>query len=149
MPPNRPLAPTTRRVCHPILPLGSTRPLLAAQHTIYDVKLTPLPSTKTQAPCFEFLCSRALICAILRHMRNIRRYGNRKLYDTQESHYVTLTDLAKLIRAGEELRVTSKDTGKDLTAATMAQIIFEETKGGQALPVPALRKIIVSGLPVE
>jgi polyhydroxyalkanoate synthesis repressor PhaR len=82
-------------------------------------------------------------------MRTIRRYGNRKLYDTQESHYVTLTDLARLIRAGEELRVTSRDTGKDLTAATMAQIIFEEIKGGQMLPVPALRKIIVSGMPVE
>ena len=80
-------------------------------------------------------------------MRTIRRYANRKLYDTHESHYVTLTDLAKLIREGEEIRVTSKDTGKDLTAATMAQIIFEETKNGQALPVPGLRKIITSGLP--
>lgn len=82
-------------------------------------------------------------------MRIIRRYANRKLYDTQESHYVTLTDVAKLIREGEEIRVTAKESGRDLTAATMAQIIFEETKGGQALPIPALRKIIVSGLPVE
>ena len=83
-------------------------------------------------------------------MRTIRRYSNRKLYDTQDSHYVTLTDLAKLIRDGEEIQVTSKDTGKDLTTATLAQIIFEETKGGQALlPVPSLRKIIVSGLPAE
>lgn len=82
-------------------------------------------------------------------MRNIRRYNNRKLYDTQESHYVTLSDLAKLIRAGEEIRVTAKESGRDLTTATMAQIIFEEIKEGQPLPVPALRKIIVSGLPVE
>jgi polyhydroxyalkanoate synthesis repressor PhaR len=70
----------------------------------------------------------------------------RKLYDTQDSHYVTLAQIATIIRAGEEIRVTSKDTGKDLTAATMAQIIFEETRNGQALPVPGLRKIIVSGL---
>ena len=81
-------------------------------------------------------------------MRTIRRYSNRKLYDTHESHYVTLAQIAAIIRAGEEIRVTSKDTGKDLTAATMAQIIFEETKEGKPLPVPALRKIIVSGLPV-
>jgi len=80
-------------------------------------------------------------------MRTIRRYSNRKLYDTQESHYVTLAQIATIIRAGEEIQVTNKDSGKDLTAATMAQIIFEEIKQGQALPVPGLRKIIVSGLP--
>lgn len=82
-------------------------------------------------------------------MRTIRRYSNRKLYDTQDSHYVTLAQIAAIIRAGEEIAVTSKETGKDITAATMAQIIFEETKNGQPLPVPGLRKIIVSGLPVE
>jgi polyhydroxyalkanoate synthesis repressor PhaR len=82
-------------------------------------------------------------------MRMIRRYSNRKLYDTQDSHYVTLAQIAKIIRAGEEIRVTNKNTGKDLTAATMAQIIFEETKNGQPLAVEGLRKIIVSGLPVE
>jgi polyhydroxyalkanoate synthesis repressor PhaR len=82
-------------------------------------------------------------------MRTIRRYSNRKLYDTQESHYVTLAQIATIIRAGEEIQVTNKDSGKDLTAATMAQIIFEEIKQGQALPIPGLRKIIVSGLPVS
>ena len=81
-------------------------------------------------------------------MRTIRRYSNRKMYDTQESHYVNLHQIADLIRSGEEIRVTGKDTGKDLTAATMAQIIFEETRQGPALPVPELRKIIISGLPV-
>jgi polyhydroxyalkanoate synthesis repressor PhaR len=81
-------------------------------------------------------------------MRSIRRYKNRKLYDTQDSHYVTLAQLAALIRAGDEIQVLEKATGKDLTAATMAQIIFEETKEVKPLPVPALRKIIVSGLPV-
>jgi polyhydroxyalkanoate synthesis repressor PhaR len=82
-------------------------------------------------------------------MRTIRRYSNRKLYDTQESHYVNLQQIADLIRSGEEIIVTSKDTGKDLTAATMAQIIFEETKHGQPLPIPGLQKIIVSGLPIK
>jgi polyhydroxyalkanoate synthesis repressor PhaR len=81
-------------------------------------------------------------------MRTIRRYSNRKLYDTQESHYVTLAQIAAIIRAGDDIHVLHKSTGEDLTAATMAQIIFEETKQGQTLPVPELRKIIVSGLPV-
>ena len=82
-------------------------------------------------------------------MRNLRHYSNRKLYDTQDSHYVTLAQVAAIIRGGEEIRVLDNDTGKDLTAATMAQIIFEETKEGKLLPIPGLRKIIVSGLPVE
>jgi polyhydroxyalkanoate synthesis repressor PhaR len=93
-------------------------------------------------PAGQALCHHSL-------MRTIRRYSNRKLYDTQDSHYVTLAQITAIIRAGEEITVTSKETGKDITAATMAQIIFEETKSGQPLPVRGLRKIIVSGLPVE
>jgi polyhydroxyalkanoate synthesis repressor PhaR len=81
-------------------------------------------------------------------MRTIRRYGNRKLYDTQESHYVTLAQVAAIIRAGDEIQVLDKNTGRDLTTATMAQILFEESKQGRPLPVPALRSIIVSGLPI-
>ncbi len=82
-------------------------------------------------------------------MRTIRRYSNRKLYDTQDSHYVTLTHIAAIIRAGDEIQVIEHSTGRDLTAATMAQILFEETKHGQPLAVEGLRKIIVSGLSVE
>lgn len=79
--------------------------------------------------------------------RIIKRYSNRKLYDTQDSHYVTLGKVAELIRAGEELRVVENGTQRDITAATMAQIIFEEEKHGPRLPVEALRRIIRSGLP--
>lgn len=82
-------------------------------------------------------------------MRTIRRYSNRKLYDSQDSHYITLAQIEDLIRAGEEIRVVHKDTGEDLTAATMALIIFEQTKSKGQLPVEGLRKIIVSGLPGE
>ena len=82
-------------------------------------------------------------------MRMIRRYSKGKLYDTHDNHYVALPQIAAFIRAGEEIRVTNKETGEDFTAATMAQIILEETKNGQPLPVAELRKIIVSGLPVE
>jgi len=79
--------------------------------------------------------------------RTIKRYSNRKLYDTVESRYVTLQQIAVLIRNGDEIRVIDKTTQQDLTAATMAQIIFEEEKRGPRLPVEGLRRIIRSGLP--
>jgi polyhydroxyalkanoate synthesis repressor PhaR len=78
-------------------------------------------------------------------MRVIRRYSNRKLYDTQESHYVTLAQVAAIIRAGDEVQVLDKDTGRDLTSATMALIIFEEEKRGSNLGLAGLRKIIQTG----
>jgi polyhydroxyalkanoate synthesis repressor PhaR len=79
-------------------------------------------------------------------MRLIRRYSNRKLYDTVDSLYVTLQQLAALIRQGEEIRVIAHATGGDITASTMAQIIFEEEKRTPRLPAQALREIIVGGL---
>ena len=82
-------------------------------------------------------------------MRTIRRYSNRKLYDTQASHYVNLQQIAELIRGGEEIRVIDKTSQRDLTTATFCQIIFEETKREPQLPILGLRKIIVSGLPSE
>ncbi|MGA7740513.1 MAG: polyhydroxyalkanoate synthesis regulator DNA-binding domain-containing protein [Polyangia bacterium] len=78
--------------------------------------------------------------------RTIKRYSNRKLYDTHDSHYVTLQQIAALIRNGDEIRVIDKTTQQDLTAATMAQIIFEEEKRGPRLPAEGLRRIIRSGL---
>ena len=55
----------------------------------------------------------------------IKRYSNRKLYDTQESRYVTLEELEGMIRAGKEIRVTDASTGEDLTSVTLAQILLE------------------------
>jgi polyhydroxyalkanoate synthesis repressor PhaR len=78
-------------------------------------------------------------------MRTIRRYSNRKLYDTKESHYVTLAQVAAIIRAGDDIQVLHKDTGRDLTAATMALILFEEEKRGPKLGIAGLRKIIQTG----
>ena len=82
-------------------------------------------------------------------MRVIKRYSNRKLYDTHDSRYVTLDQLAELVRQGEEIRVVDKTTDKDLTSATLAQIIFEEEKRAPKLPVERLRQIIRTGLPAE
>lgn len=59
---------------------------------------------------------------------------------------MTLQQLAALIRQGEEIRVIAHGTGGDITASTMAQIIFEEEKRPPRLPAQALREIIVDGL---
>lgn len=78
--------------------------------------------------------------------RIIKRYTNRKLYDTDQSRYVTLDDIAKLIRDNEEVRVIDNETQDDLTAVTFAQIILEEEKRKTNLvSVPFLRKLIHSG----
>jgi len=78
--------------------------------------------------------------------RLIKRYGNRKMYDTQASRYVTLDNVAELVRGGEDLRIIDNDTGEDLTAVTFAQIIFEEEKRKNGLlGLPVLRWIIQQG----
>lgn len=78
--------------------------------------------------------------------RIIKRYANRKLYDTQESRYVTLEQIAEMIRQGEEVRVVDNTSKDDLTSVTLAQIIFEEEKKRRSfLPLSALRNIIQSG----
>ncbi len=73
----------------------------------------------------------------------IKRYQNRKLYDTQQSCYVTLDDIAKMIRASEEVMVVDNKTKRDITAATLTQIIFEaEKKSGSYAPLYTLREVI-------
>ncbi len=79
-------------------------------------------------------------------LRVIRRYQNRKLYDTYDSQYVTLDDIAWMIKEGQDLKVVDNKSKKDLTAMTLAQIIFEEEKKDKSiLPLSALKKIIRSG----
>jgi polyhydroxyalkanoate synthesis repressor PhaR len=73
----------------------------------------------------------------------IKRYQNRKLYDTQQSCYVTLDDIAKMIRASEEVTIVDNKTKRDITASTLAQIIFEaEKKASEYAPLIVLREII-------
>jgi len=76
----------------------------------------------------------------------IKRYQNRKLYDTQQSCYVTLDDIAKMIRNSEEVMVIDNKSKNDITAATLTQIIFEsEKKAAQYAPLFTLREIIQTG----
>ncbi|MCC6997125.1 MAG: polyhydroxyalkanoate synthesis regulator DNA-binding domain-containing protein [Deltaproteobacteria bacterium] len=78
--------------------------------------------------------------------RVIKRYANRKLYDTQNSRYVTLDQIAEMIRGGEDVKIVDNNSKEDLTAFTLAQIIFEEEKKQkQFLPLAAMRNIIQTG----
>lgn len=65
--------------------------------------------------------------------RRIKRYDNRKLYDTESSEYVSLSDIADLVRSGETVEVIDNATGEDRTAQTLTQIILEEGKNGHDL----------------
>src|SRR2546422_11430199 len=76
----------------------------------------------------------------------IKRYSNRKPYDTQESRYVTLEELEELIRAGKEISVVDVSTGEDLTSVPLAQIILENERSHRAgLPTAFLHQLIKHG----
>ena len=62
--------------------------------------------------------------------RLIKRYANRKLYDTHDSRYVTLQQIAELVRDGEDVKIIDNTSKEDLTNVTLAQIIYEEEKKG-------------------
>lgn len=73
----------------------------------------------------------------------IKKYANRRLYDTSTSSYVTLDHLSELVRKGTDFEVRDAKTGEDLTRAVLTQIIYEnETKGEGALPLNFLRQLI-------
>ena len=74
----------------------------------------------------------------------IKKYANRRLYNTGTSTYVTLEDLASMVKAGEDFIVHDAKTGEDITRQVLAQIIFEqENKEGQSLlPITVLRQLI-------
>ena len=73
----------------------------------------------------------------------IRKYANRRLYNTDSSSYVTLADLAQLVRDGVDFVVEDAKSGEDLTRATLTQIIVDEEQNGtNLLPVSLLRQII-------
>ena len=75
----------------------------------------------------------------------IKRYTNRKLYDTVESRYVTLDENAQMIKGGAEVKIIDNRTKEDLTSVTLAQIIFEEEKKRSQMPLGVLREIIRHG----
>src|SRR4051812_30515198 len=77
-----------------------------------------------------------------REPKVIKRYTNRKLYDTVESRYVTLDEIAEMIKGGTEVKIIDNRSKEDLTSVTLAQIIFEEEKKQSQMPLALLREII-------
>lgn len=72
----------------------------------------------------------------------VKKYENRRLYDTEESRYITLEELAAKVRAGGDVRVLDAKSGEDLTQGTLAQIILESRNATRRLPVPLLIQLI-------
>ena len=76
----------------------------------------------------------------------IKRYQNRKLYDTDRSVYVTLDDISEMVRRGDDVKVLDNVSGEDLTSMTMTQILLEkEKKRNKILPIETLKGIIQHG----
>ncbi|NOX60605.1 MAG: pesticidal protein Cry15Aa [Chloroflexi bacterium] len=79
-------------------------------------------------------------------MRTIKRYPNRKLYDTERKRYVTLDEIATMIQEGLDVQVVDHESGADLTSITLAQIIFErEKKRSGFLPQSILTSLVRTG----
>lgn len=79
----------------------------------------------------------------MNEVKIIKRYQNRKLYDTHESSYVTLDEIAKMIKGGEDLRVIDNKTKNDITAATLTQLLYESEKKSKTQPSVGLLKEII------
>ena len=78
----------------------------------------------------------------VREAKIIKRYTNRKLYDTVESRYVTLDEIAEMVKQGVDVQIIDNRTKEDLTSVTLAQIVFEEEKKKNQMPLSVLREII-------
>jgi len=82
----------------------------------------------------------------MKEIKIIKRYQNRKLYDTHESSYVTLDEISKMIKGGEDLRVIDNKTKNDITAATLTQLLYESERKLKTQPsVELLKEIIRHG----
>ena len=77
--------------------------------------------------------------------RIIKRYSNRKLYDTEQSKYVKLQDIAILVKDGVDVRILDKESNEDLTGVTLAQILLDaEKRNERTLPLSAITEILRS-----
>ena len=75
----------------------------------------------------------------------VKRYSNRRLYDTDESRYVTLDEVAERIRGGEDVRFVDAPSGADITQTFLAQIILESRGAARLMPVPLLYRMVRMG----
>lgn len=78
-----------------------------------------------------------------RRPREIRRYGNRKLYDTEERRYVTLEELSALVAGGQDVTILDQRSGEDITNVTLVQVLQEAVRGGKdRIPRQVLTRLI-------
>src|SRR3954465_12849811 len=105
---------------------------------------TPIPAITLRIPSSNRSSSSVHAMAKSDQPITIKKYANRRLYNTGTSTYVTLEDLASMVKAGEDFLVHDAKTGEDITRQVLAQIIFEqENKEGQSLlPITFLRQLI-------
>jgi polyhydroxyalkanoate synthesis repressor PhaR len=75
-------------------------------------------------------------------MTEIRKYPNRRLYDTARSRYVNLDELAAMIRGGEDVRIVDAESGADLTREVLLQVVLDVLKATEFFPTGMLRRII-------
>ncbi len=75
----------------------------------------------------------------------IKRYANRKLYNTASSRYITLRGIAELLENGDEVKVLDNETGEDMTAVTLSQILVETERGGRSVSGSLLSDIFQRG----
>ncbi len=78
-------------------------------------------------------------------MRLIKKYPNRKFYDTADKRYVSLPDIASLVREGEEIRVIDNESGGEITTLVLSQILREQERKGESLPQSLLTSLIRRG----
>jgi len=75
----------------------------------------------------------------------IKRYANRKLYNTQTSRYITLKGIAELIETGREIRVIDNESGEDITSVTLSQILVDSERTNRSVPGTILSELISRG----
>lgn len=75
----------------------------------------------------------------------IKRYANRKLYNTQASRYITLKGISELLQGGDEVRVVDNETGEDITKVALSQILVDSERKNSALPRSLLTQIVERG----
>jgi len=109
-------------------------------------KTDPKRTTPTYSNTGLSSSSKTLQSPHVHKVKVIKRYQNRKLYDTHQSCYVTLDEIAEMIMRGEEVQVIDNRSKKDITSSTLTQIIFEKQKRSDTvIPVQTLRDIIKVG----
>ncbi|MCP3982791.1 MAG: hypothetical protein GY723_00285 [bacterium] len=75
----------------------------------------------------------------------IKRYANRKLYNTETSRYITLKGIAELLENNQEVKVIDNETREDITSVTLSQILVDTERGGRAVPGNLLQELLQKG----